>query len=139
MPVLPEVGSRIVWPGRIRPFSSASSIMLRATRSLTEPVGLNDSILAQMRTPGLGESGGSSTSGVLPMAWTRSVKGPPQGRLASGGRADIALQTVARWVARPGAPGHVMLGAMSGGDVARERLEGVDVALQVLLAVGDGE
>ena len=26
MPVLPDVGSRIVWPGRIRPFSSASSI-----------------------------------------------------------------------------------------------------------------
>ena len=54
MPVLPEVGSRIVWPGRIRPFSSASSISERATRSLTEPVGLEDSILAQMRTPGLG-------------------------------------------------------------------------------------
>jgi hypothetical protein len=29
MPVLPEVGSRIVWPGRIAPFSSASSISAR--------------------------------------------------------------------------------------------------------------
>ena len=54
MPVLPEVGSRIVWPGRISPFSSASSIIERATRSLTEPVGLRDSSLAQIRTPGLG-------------------------------------------------------------------------------------
>src|SRR3954462_14344288 len=95
MPVLPEVGSRIVWPGRISPFSSASSISERATRSLTEPVGLNDSSLAQMRTPGFGDRRRSSTSGVLPMAWTRSEYRPPQGRLARGGRADIALQTVA--------------------------------------------
>ena len=54
MPVLPEVGSRIVWPGAIAPFSSASSIIERATRSLTEPVGLWDSSFAQMRTPGFG-------------------------------------------------------------------------------------
>jgi hypothetical protein len=40
MPVLPEVGSRIVWPGRISPSSSARSIIERATRSLTDPVGL---------------------------------------------------------------------------------------------------
>ena len=72
MPVLPEVGSRIVWPGRIAPFSSASSISERATRSLTEPVGLWDSSFAQIRTPGLGERRLSSTSGVLPIAWTMS-------------------------------------------------------------------
>ncbi len=72
MPVLPEVGSRIVWPGRIRPRSSASSISARATRSLTEPVGLKDSILAQMRTPGLGLRRLSSISGVLPIAATMS-------------------------------------------------------------------
>ncbi len=72
MPVLPEVGSRIVWPGRIAPFSSASSISARATRSLTEPVGLRDSSFAQMRTPGFGESRGNSTSGVLPIDWTMS-------------------------------------------------------------------
>jgi hypothetical protein len=40
MPVLPEVGSRIVCPGAIRPSSSARSIIERATRSFTEPVGL---------------------------------------------------------------------------------------------------
>ena len=54
MPVLPEVGSRIVWPGAIAPFSSASSIIARATRSLTDPVGLRDSSFAQIRTPGFG-------------------------------------------------------------------------------------
>ncbi len=40
IPVLPEVGSRMVCPGPIAPFSSASSIIARATRSLTDPVGL---------------------------------------------------------------------------------------------------
>jgi hypothetical protein len=40
MPVLPEVGSRTVCPGAISPSSSARSISDRATRSLTEPVGL---------------------------------------------------------------------------------------------------
>ena len=68
MPVLPDVGSRIVWPGLIAPCSSADSISERATRSLIDPVGLCDSSLAQMRTPGFGESRLSSTSGVLPIA-----------------------------------------------------------------------
>jgi hypothetical protein len=72
MPVLPEVGSRIVWPGRIAPFSSASSIRARATRSLTDPVGFWDSSLAHRRTPGLGDRRLSSTSGVLPIAWMMS-------------------------------------------------------------------
>ena len=53
IPVLPEVGSRMVCPGAMAPFSSASLISALATRSLTEPVGLRDSSLAQMRTPGL--------------------------------------------------------------------------------------
>jgi hypothetical protein len=72
MPVFPEVGSRIVWPGRIAPSSSAFSISARATRSLIDPVGLCDSSLAQIRTPGFGESRLSSTSGVLPIACTMS-------------------------------------------------------------------
>ena len=59
-------------PGPIAPRSSASSISERATRSLTEPVGLCDSSLAQIRTPGRGESRLSSTSGVFPIAWTMS-------------------------------------------------------------------
>jgi hypothetical protein len=46
MPVLPEVGSRIVWPGVIAPSASATSIIDFATRSLTEPVGFCPSSLA---------------------------------------------------------------------------------------------
>ena len=72
MPVLPDVGSRIVCPGRIRPLSSASSIIARATRSLTDPVGLRDSSLAHSRTPGFGLRRLSSTSGVCPIAWMMS-------------------------------------------------------------------
>src|SRR4051795_4644394 len=75
----------MVCPGAMRPLSSASSMRARATRSFTEPVGLNDSILAQMRTPGLGLSRLSSTSGVLPIAWTRSPYRPPHGRFSRGG------------------------------------------------------
>jgi hypothetical protein len=46
IPVLPEVGSRIVWPGEIRPSASARSIIAFATRSFTEPVGLRPSSFA---------------------------------------------------------------------------------------------
>ena len=72
MPVLPEVGSRMVWPGRMRPLSSASSISARATRSLTEPVGLRLSSLAQILTPGFGLRRLSSIRGVCPIDWTMS-------------------------------------------------------------------
>ena len=82
--MLPEVGSRIVWPGSIAPRASASSIMYLATRSLTEPVGLRPSSFAQRRTSGFGVSRGSSTSGVLPIASRTFSKWPPQGRLRSG-------------------------------------------------------
>jgi hypothetical protein len=68
IPVLPDVGSMSVWPGSIAPSASAASIIAFATRSLTEPVGLRPSSFAKIRTVGLGESLGSSTSGVLPTA-----------------------------------------------------------------------
>ncbi len=71
MPVLPEVGSRMVCPGSMAPSASASSIIALATRSLTDPVGLRPSSLAKMRTQGcFGETRGSSTNGVLPTAST---------------------------------------------------------------------
>ena len=66
MPVLPDVGSRIVQPGRSSPSFSACSTMYSAGRSLTEPVGLRSSSLAHSRTSGDGDSRGSPTSGVLP-------------------------------------------------------------------------
>ena len=87
MPVLPEVGSRIVLPGSIRPSASAASIIDLATRSLTEPVGLWPSSLAKILTSGFGERRGSSTSGVLPIDSMMSPKRPPQGRLSNSSRA----------------------------------------------------
>src|SRR5687767_12556546 len=79
MPVFPEDGSRIVWPGCRTPSASAVSIMLRAMRSFTDPPGFMPSSLARMRTAGLGLSWLTSTSGVLPMASRiepRTAKGP---------------------------------------------------------------
>ena len=43
IPVFPDVASIIVAPSFISPFSIASSIIAFATRSFTEPAGLNDS------------------------------------------------------------------------------------------------
>mmetsp|Transcript_2906 Transcript_2906/g.5366 ORF Transcript_2906/g.5366 Transcript_2906/m.5366 type:complete len:204 (+) Transcript_2906:684-1295(+) len=52
MPVLPEVGStRTDLPGEMSPRASASLIMLRAMRSLTELAGLEDSSLATISAP----------------------------------------------------------------------------------------
>ena len=76
MPVLPEVGSRMVQPGVSRPSASAAAIIASAARSLIEPVGLRSSSLAQSRTAGVavpvqrGDSRGRPTSGVSPTAST---------------------------------------------------------------------
>src|SRR5215212_1096615 len=75
MPVLPDDGSRMVWPGASRPSFSARSIMARAMRSFTEPNGFWLSSLARMRTSALGESRLTSTSGVLPMRSSTSPAG----------------------------------------------------------------
>src|SRR5882724_12006478 len=56
MPVLPEVESRIVFPGTSRPRASPSSIILRAGRSFTEPPGLKPSSLPSMRMAALAAS-----------------------------------------------------------------------------------
>ena len=78
MPVLPDDGSRIVWPGSRCPAFSASSIIALAMRSFTEPNGFSFSSLARMRTSGFGDSTETSTSGVLPMSsstlsWTLAI------------------------------------------------------------------
>ena len=72
MPVLPLDGSIRVAPGASLPDFSASSTIALAIRSLTLPVGLWPSSLAQRRTSGRGDSRGSPTRGVLPMASARS-------------------------------------------------------------------
>ena len=43
MPVLPLVASTTVWPGFNAPLRSAASIILTASRSLTEAAGLKNS------------------------------------------------------------------------------------------------
>src|SRR5438477_7599832 len=65
-PVLPDVGSTIVPPGRSRPRRSASRIIARAMRSFTLPPGLNHSSLAKIRAAPRAKRA-SSTSGVAPM------------------------------------------------------------------------
>jgi hypothetical protein len=45
MPVLPLVASTTVWPGFSVPRRSASSMMLSASRSLTDAAGLKNSAL----------------------------------------------------------------------------------------------
>src|SRR3990172_1097684 len=66
MPVLPEVGSRMMVSGLILPACSAASIIDTAIRSLTLCAGLKNSSLARMvaSTPAFTRL--SCTSGVLP-------------------------------------------------------------------------
>src|SRR5918999_6020949 len=74
MPVLPDVGSRIVAPGLSRPSFSARWIIHHAGRSFTDPVGLRSSSLAHSRTSGVGDNLGSPTSGVPPTEARRLSK-----------------------------------------------------------------
>ena len=66
MPVLPLVASMTVWPGFRAPERSASSMTARAMRSLTDPIGLNDSTFTNRLTPA-GASFRIRTTGVFPI------------------------------------------------------------------------
>src|SRR5437764_13932342 len=103
MPVLPDVESRIVFPGTSAPRASPSSTILSAGRSLTEPPGLNPSSLPKIRTPGASPSRifRSSTSGVLPTSWSAdgTVSGPVAGDV---GRASAARAVGIRELSPPG-------------------------------------
>src|SRR3954451_4428711 len=65
-PVLPEVGSTIVPPGRSFPSRSAASIIGSPIRSFTEPPGFRYSSFARIAAPPGGESFWSRTMGVAP-------------------------------------------------------------------------
>ena len=85
MPVFPDDGSSRVWPGFSVPSASAASTMALAMRSLIDPPGFWPSSLATMRTPGVGLSWLTSTSGVLPIrsrtdAWTGMAGVTPRRR-----------------------------------------------------------
>ena len=67
--MLPDVGStKTVFPGEISPRFSASVIMLRAIRSLTEFAGLNDSILQTISASHPSDNLVSLTNGVEPIS-----------------------------------------------------------------------
>src|SRR3954463_11760625 len=66
VPVLPEVGSTIVPPGRRRPSASAASTIRIATRSLIEPPGLKYSTLATTCGVSPAAMRDRRTSGVSP-------------------------------------------------------------------------
>jgi hypothetical protein len=68
IPVLPEVGSRIVLSFVSSPEVSAASTIAFAIRSLVEPVGFCPSSFAHRRTPPFGLILGMPTIGVLPIA-----------------------------------------------------------------------
>ena len=70
MPVLPAVPSTITPPGRSSPFFTASSMMNRAARSLTDWPGFMNSALPRMVQPVASETRSSLISGVLPIAST---------------------------------------------------------------------
>lgn len=69
MPVLPEVGSMMVPPGRRLPASSARRIMLAATRSLALPAGFIPSSFTRSRT---GRSAGRCSRSVPAAGYVRS-------------------------------------------------------------------
>src|SRR6266571_5907887 len=78
MPVLPEVASRMVPPGRSAPVRSAARTIASAARSLTEPPGFSHSALPRTSTPaGTSARPRIGTSGVPP---TRSVRSAPSRR-----------------------------------------------------------
>src|ERR671929_113050 len=66
VPVLPDVGSMIVPPGRSRPSRSAASIRRIATRSLIDPPGLKYSTFATTCGATPAAIRDSRTSGVFP-------------------------------------------------------------------------
>lgn len=69
IPVFPEVGSTSVdLPGLMSPRASASWIILRAMRSLTELAGFDDSSLATISAPQSAVTLFSLTRGVWPMS-----------------------------------------------------------------------
>ena len=78
MPVLPLVGSRIVRLEPSSPSRSAWSIIFRAMRSFTLPVGFCPSSLAKIRTSALGLMRCSSTIGVFANGGQDSFVGQPR-------------------------------------------------------------
>src|SRR6185436_18812838 len=84
MPVLPLVASTIVPPGPSRPRRSASSTMLRATRSFMEPPGFRYSHLTKISADTWRATFCSLTIGVRPIASRMLALAPVMVRRRSG-------------------------------------------------------
>ena len=68
IPVLPAVPSTIVPPGLKAPRATASVMMARPARSLTEPPGFMNSALPRIAQPVASDAWRSLIKGVLPIA-----------------------------------------------------------------------
>src|ERR1700730_2893540 len=104
IPVLPLVASMTVCPGFNCPECSAASMTPSASRSLTEPKGLNASILTNRFAPG-GASLFILTTGVLPtvsrmLPNRRPMRSLPIGRVAGCAFVRSALNVGGRSAAR---------------------------------------
>src|SRR5262245_40467843 len=95
MPVLPLVASTMVPPGPSRPRRSASSTMLRATRSFIEPPGFRYSHLTKISAGTWRASLWSLTIGVCPIASRMLLLAPVMsapGRVRSGLEVILAVR-----------------------------------------------
>src|ERR1700731_43586 len=75
MPVLPAVPSTTTPPGRKAPCATASLIIAKAARSLTDPPGFMNSALPRIVHPVASEAARSLMRGVRPIAATTSRTG----------------------------------------------------------------
>src|SRR4051794_17680635 len=82
IPVLPDDGSRIVWPGLSVPSASARSTITLAMRSFTDPPGFWPSSFTRMRASGLGLRAVTSIIGVFPMRSSPERAGDTNAALA---------------------------------------------------------
>src|SRR6185312_13353112 len=87
MPVLPAVPSTIAPPGRNAPLATASLMIARAARSLTDPPGFMNSALPRIVHPVASEAARRWMRGVRPIAATTSRTGFIA--LLSGSRAKV--------------------------------------------------
>src|SRR5262245_38663279 len=143
MPVLPLVASITVWPGLSWPARSAASITPSARRSLTEPSGLNASILTN-RLTSRGASLLMRTTGVWPtvsrMLWYLLMRGSAGDAIVASGLMSFIRLSLA-WSKR--CPNDVMAEAAIGEGIAvpattRARRSGALLLARVVLGIDVG-
>src|SRR5664279_6598695 len=99
-PVLPEVGSTIVPPGRNSPLASAASTIRSAMRSFTEPPGLKYSTLATTNGARPAASLSNATSGVLPTRSTSDRETCTLQSVRAGPTMEGSSRSAPQWAVR---------------------------------------